>query len=73
MAHEDFLQSLRNHIGEFAKITPDSQLRNYVKTTFLTLEENALPLRVPFEKAKLYVGQQVGLTKWFTVDQSRVN
>jgi acyl dehydratase len=73
MAHEDFLQSLRNHIGESAKITPDFQLRNYVKTTFLTLEDNALPLRVPFEKAKHNVGQQVGLTKWFTVDQSRVN
>lgn len=73
MAHEDFLQSLRNHIGESAKITPDAQLRNYVKTTFLTLEDNALPLRVPFDKAQHFVGQQVGLTKWFTVDQSRVN
>lgn len=73
MANEDFLQNLRNHIGESAKITPDSQLRNYVKTTFLTLEDCALPLRVPFDQAHHYIGKQVGLTKWFTVDQTRVN
>ncbi|MDP2282939.1 MAG: MaoC family dehydratase [Pseudohongiella sp.] len=73
MATEDHLQSLRNYLGESAKITPDSHLRNYVKTTFLTLEGNALPLRVPFEKAQDYIGKLVGVTKWFTVDQTRVN
>jgi acyl dehydratase len=73
MAQPDYLQDLRNYLNESAKITPDSQLRNYVKTTFLTLDGNAVPLRVPFEQAEEYVGKQVGLTKWFLVDQKRMN
>lgn len=73
MATDDYLQSLRNYIGESAQITPDSHLRNYVKTTFLTLEDNALPVRVPFEQAQDYIGKLVGVTKWFAVDQARVN
>lgn len=71
--YRDSLQDLRDHINESARITAESQLRNYVKTTFLTLDDNALPLRVPFELAQDYVGKQVGLTKWFQVDQKRMN
>jgi acyl dehydratase len=73
MAQADYLQDLRSYINESAKITHDSQLRNYVKTTFLTLDGNAPPLRVPFERAQEYIGKQVGLTKWFLVDQNRMN
>ncbi|MDO8909206.1 MAG: MaoC family dehydratase [Pseudohongiella sp.] len=73
MAQSDYLKDLRDYINESAKITPDSQLRNYVKTTFLTLDGNALPLRVPFDQTQEFIGRQVGLTKWFLVDQKRMN
>lgn len=73
MTQHDYLQDLRDYINESARITSDAQLRNYVQTTFLTLDGNTLPLRVSCEDAQAYIGQQVGLTKWFQVDQKRMN
>lgn len=73
MSQNDYLQDLRNYLNESATITPESQLRNYVKTTCLTQDDSALPLRVSLETAQLYIGKEVGITKWFPVTQKRVN
>lgn len=73
MQQQDFLQDLRNYLNDSATITPESQLRNYVKTTCLTQEDKSLPLRVSLETAQLYLGKEVGVTKWFPVTQKRVN
>lgn len=73
MAASDPLQDLRDYLNESATITTDAQLRNYVKTSSLTLESDALPLKVDLHEAESYVGQQVGLTKWFPLSQKRMN
>lgn len=74
MATSDPLQDLRDYLNESATITTDSQLRNYVKTTCgLTLEGDALPVKVDLHEAEAYIGQQVGLTKWFPLSQKRMN
>lgn len=73
MSQPDPLQDLRNYLNESAKITPASQLRNYVKTTCLTQDDSVLPVRTSLEEAQSYIGQEVGITKWFTVTQKRVN
>jgi len=73
MSQPDPLQDLRNYLNESAKITPASQLRNYVKTTCLTLEDRLLPLRTSLDQAQSYIGKEVGVTKWVTVTQKSVN
>lgn len=73
MAASDPLQDLRNYLNESAIITTDAQLRNYVKTSSLTLEGDALPIKVTLHEAESYIGQQVGLTKWFPLSQKRMN
>lgn len=73
MSLTDSLQDLRNYLHDSAQMTTDSQLRNYVKTTSLTLIGEAPPLRVTPEQAQAYIGQDVGLTNWFLISQSLVN
>lgn len=73
MSQHDFLQDLRNYLNDSATITPESQLRHYVTTTCLTQDDKTLPLRVSLETAQLYIGKEVGVTKWFPVTQERVN
>ena len=73
MVASDPLQDLRNYLNESATITTDAQLRNYVKASSLTLEGDALPIKVNLHEAESYIGQQVGLTKWFPLSQKRMN
>jgi len=73
MAQADYLQDLRNYLAESARITAESALRNYVRTNHLTLADNYMPLRVPYEEVHEYVGREVGVTKWFPLTQSRMN
>jgi len=73
MTVSDPLQDLRSYLSESATITADAQLRNYVKTTSLTLEGDARPIKVGLDQAEAYLGQQVGLTKWLSLCQKRMN
>ncbi len=73
MAQPDYLQDLRNYLNESARVTPDTALRNYVKTNYLTLADHSMPLRVPLEEVHHYIGKEVGVTKWFVLSQKRMN
>src|SRR5690606_15799468 len=73
MAQADYLQVLRNYLAESARITAESALRNYVRTNHLTLADNYMPLLVPFEEVREYVGREVGVTKWFLFTHRRMN
>lgn len=73
MAQPDYSQDLRSYLSASAQVTPDTALRNYVKTNYLTLADHSLPLRVPLEEVQHYIGKEVGVTKWFALTQSRMN
>lgn len=73
MAQPDYLQDLRNYLNESARVTPDTALRNYVKTNYLTLADDTMPVRVPLDEVHHYIGKEVGVTKWFVLSQKRMN
>jgi acyl dehydratase len=68
-----YLEELYRHINDSASITADTQVRNHLLNTALTSEGNTGPLRVTVEEAQGFIGQEVGVTKWFPVTQDRVN
>lgn len=73
MQSPQYLDELYRHIHDSASITAATQVRNYVLNAALTSEDNTPPLRVTVEEAQHYVGQEVGVTKWFPITQDRVN
>jgi|GEM_PF-3005506 len=73
MPQADIAQDLKDYLSQSATITTDAQLRNYVKTTSRTLAAEGYPIRVGLDEAHAYIGQEVGITKWFPITQKRVN
>jgi acyl dehydratase len=73
MQSPSYLAELYEHINSTASITPATQIKNYVMNAALTREDGAMPLRVTLDEAQAYLGQEVGVTKWFPITQDRVN
>ncbi len=73
MQAPQYLDELYRHINDSASITAASQVKNYVLNAALIREVNSAPLRVTVEEAQHYIGQEVGVTKWFPLTQDRVN
>lgn len=73
MSDHESLNELQQHLRSSARITPDSQVKNYVTNASLTKLEDSLPTVVTLEEAQAYVGQEVGSTQWFEITQKRVN
>lgn len=73
MPQADIAQDLKDYLSQSATITTDAQLRNYVKTTSRTLAAEGYPIRTSLDEAQAYIGQEVGITKWFPITQKRVN
>lgn len=73
MPNNKNLSELQEHLKKSARITPDSQVKNYVKNAAMTKLEAAMPKFVSLEDAQTFVGQEVGITQWFEITQKQVN
>lgn len=73
MSDNESLIELQQHLTMSARITPDSQVKNYVNNASLTKLEDSMPKFVTLEEAQTFVGQEVGITQWLEITQKRVN
>ncbi len=73
MSDIESLSELQQHLKMSARITSDSQVKNYVTNASLTKLEDSMPTFVTLQEAQTYVGQEVGITQWFEITQERVN
>jgi len=73
VSDNESLIELQQHLKMSARITPDSQVKNYVNNASLTKLEDSMPKFVTLEEAQTFVGQEVGITQWLEITQKRVN